>query len=1005
MTARQRPASGSAALPATVSANGASNGAATAFHWEAWFAGATPDQRAEALALAREQGLLYLHQLPANAPQQRGAATAANLVPLLSRLLVGKADGLPALSEEPITWVDPQLDPMQREAVRRALNTPDLFLLHGLPGTGKSRVVAEVIVQAARRGWRVLLLGPTTPAVDVVLGRLATCADVLPIRLLAADEAVEKLSRALQALTLAEQRRAFRDRTLAGARQARAQAEQTCASRQREEALWPRLPVLGAKIQAMQDRLDTLEQRATELATQVEHEASGGVNAGSGLSRALAEVRQRSAAAMSEWTCAQAVLGDQVAAAHKERADIAGQLAALERRCRARQERRWWTIGFWTGASALRDRESLQGRHAVVDAALRKLEESHASHESARQQIEAKEQAERQDCIRAEVDCRRQELTAQLATARRELERGRGEWQALLATLQPAELLPNGYTQADIDAARARWQQQRECDDANCQFARQWADYLDQAGEQLAPRLPALANLVAGPIAAVTQGRDWQEASATPFDLLIVEEAEHLTESELLRLVVHAPRLMVVGQVWRESVPAGPVAAKGPRSLPGLQPAAVCWPRLTQALADDLARLPYAWQHEGERLVCHLAAVRADETRYLEREVLADAPEIELHILNRPRAKPVLARVSFPGSQTIPQATRFIYRELEELPIQPLGRTAWWQATGDGWLLHLGPAPLMARETVELNGGVRMELIAAGQPYAGRAACLAFARATFADRSTAERWLHSNLHWHDRERSVFLQVPHRMHRPLAEVVGPLLFPDACLASLLAAHVGGDPLFEFVPVPLPRRPEWPREGAGLEQDLATGRHGDRLPSELRGELPRKGIVNYLEAQALVRRLEQWTQAPSELTSNGKGAPAVLVLALYEAQAELLRRLVARSPLLQARAFALEIAVPGQVRQRECEVLVLSLTRSHAHRCVPLGEDAADLALALTRSRRRILVFGDIGTLMKRTQWQGPLDHLDAPDAHVEGLRVGRLLRHVQSLPSMAATASR
>src|SRR5205807_6892066 len=103
--------------------------------------------------------------------------------------------------------------------------------------------------------------------------------------------------------------------------------------------------------------------------------------------------------------------------------------------------------------------------------------------------------------------------------------------------------------------------------------------------------------------------------------------------------------------------------------------------------------------------------------------------------------------------------------------------------------------------------------------------------------------------------------------------------------------------------------------------------------------------------------------------GSAPPAVLVLALSEAQAELLRRLTARSPVLQNRPFHLEISVPGEVRHRECDVLVVSLTRSHPHRCVPLGEDATDLALALTRVRQRLLIFGDTGTLMRPAQWQG------------------------------------
>jgi hypothetical protein len=331
---------------------------------------------------------------------------------------------------------------------------------------------------------------------------------------------------------------------------------------------------------------------------------------------------------------------------------------------------------------------------------------------------------------------------------------------------------------------------------------------------------------------------------------------------------------------------------------------------------------------------------------------------------------------------------------MQELPIQALGRTPWWQETADTSVLHLGPNPVAATEGVHLETGVRMELVDAGQDYAGRAARLEFARSAGWDRTAARRWLEANLRSRDRERCVFLQIPYRMYRPLAEVVGPVLFPDTCLAQLLTTRSATEAHFEFVPVPLLRKPEWPREGQGLEHDLATSRHGDRLPADLRGELPRKGIVNYLEAQALVRRLEQWAQAPAELGSNGKGTPAVLVLALSEAQAELLRRLTARSTVLQGRPFALEIAVPGQVRQRECDVLVLSLTRSH-HRCAPLGEDAGDLALALTRPRQRLVIFGDVGTLVKRAHWHGPLEPLDPATAHLEAQRVGRLLRHLET----------
>jgi hypothetical protein len=1008
MTARQRLAPGSAAgVALAATANGVSNGEAAGFRWETWFAGATPEQRAEALALAREQGLLYVHQLPAVAPHHRDESKRASLVPLLSRLIAGKVDGLAAVRGEPVEFSDTQLDPLQREAVRRALNTPDLFLLQGLPGTGKSRVAAEVIVQAARRGWRVLLVAPGAAAIDVILERLRGCADVLPIRLLAPDERGESLPRDIQALTLAEQRRAFRERAVAGARQARSQAEETCARRQREAALWPQLLPLADRQAALGDRIRAIEQQQATLHEEVEREAAGSAHGNQRqesctLLAELAEVDKRSSAARSDWQASQSALDAKQAAARKEQEEIAPQLRTLEARCRAREGGKWWTVAYWTSGPALQEREALLKRRGQVEATLRDLQQAQAGQQAAREQIEAKAHAERQDALRAETERRRQLVHTEEQAVRGKLDELDRSWKSLCATLEPAELHPASRQSAEIDAARQRWQEQCRLDEDNCQFARHWAQYLDQGGDELVPQLPALANVLAGPIAALAQGREWAEPSAG-FDLLIIEDAEYITESELLRLGALAPRVMLVSQTLRDATATLAPPAKAPRSLHGLTPAVVCWPRLWQAVGDDLARLPYLWQRAGDRLICELAGVRAEDQRYLEREGLADAPEIELHILNLPRSRPVVARVTFPGQYSIPQATGFIYRELQELPIQPLGRTAWWQETAEAWVLHLGPAPMAATESVPLDGGVSIELLGAGQAYAGRAARLEFARSAMPDRAAALRWLATHLQWPGRERAAFLQVPHRMCRPLAEVVGSVLFADGCLSALIGTRATAEAHFEFVSVPSPRRPEWPREGAGLEQDLATGRHGDRIPSELRAELPRKGIVNYLEAQALVRRLEQWAQSSNEVASNGKGVPAILVLALYESQAELLRRLTARSAILKGRGLALEIAVPGQVRHRECDVLVLSMTRSHTHRCVPLGDDATDLALALTRPRQRILVFGDIGTLNKRVQWHGPLDHLDATDSHLEGQRVGRLLRHLQSLPASTGVA--
>ncbi|QIK42403.1 AAA domain-containing protein [Pontivivens nitratireducens] len=60
----------------------------------------------------------------------------------------------------------------QRDFVRYTLSTPDFALMEGPPGSGKTTVICELILQMARMGKRVLLCASTHVAVDNVLERL-----------------------------------------------------------------------------------------------------------------------------------------------------------------------------------------------------------------------------------------------------------------------------------------------------------------------------------------------------------------------------------------------------------------------------------------------------------------------------------------------------------------------------------------------------------------------------------------------------------------------------------------------------------------------------------------------------------------------------------------------------------------------------------------------------------------------------------------------------------------
>jgi hypothetical protein len=86
----------------------------------------------------------------------------------------------------------------QLEFVAMARGSPDLTILEGPPGSGKTTAICELIQQEIRRGKRVLLCSSTHVAVDNVLDRLREAeAPVDPVRIGRVDSVDEKL-RSLQ---------------------------------------------------------------------------------------------------------------------------------------------------------------------------------------------------------------------------------------------------------------------------------------------------------------------------------------------------------------------------------------------------------------------------------------------------------------------------------------------------------------------------------------------------------------------------------------------------------------------------------------------------------------------------------------------------------------------------------------------------------------------------------------------------------------------------------------
>ncbi|KAL8606242.1 hypothetical protein ACOMHN_012874 [Nucella lapillus] len=90
----------------------------------------------------------------------------------LINTLFGLSPLTPPAIQKDYDWINTGLDDSQKGAVRFALAQPEVAVIHGPPGTGKTTTVVELILQAVRQGIKVLALAPSNVAVDNMVERL-----------------------------------------------------------------------------------------------------------------------------------------------------------------------------------------------------------------------------------------------------------------------------------------------------------------------------------------------------------------------------------------------------------------------------------------------------------------------------------------------------------------------------------------------------------------------------------------------------------------------------------------------------------------------------------------------------------------------------------------------------------------------------------------------------------------------------------------------------------------
>ena len=826
----------------------------------------------------------------------------------------------------PVVAHDAALDADQLDAVARAVHAADLFLLQGPSGTGKSRVAIEVIRQIADRGGRVLWLAPEPARLDVHLPQLAAVPSLSVVRRLAPGETADRLAPAVVDLTPERREATIRATLLRRAAESLAAAEERVRRAERLSPVWDELVAVNERQAARSAERNALDARRSAVEAEVATDAD---SAGESSSYFVQRVR-RAAAAHTKRVAVFDSSGAELAASRSQAQDT---LQQAERDCHDLRLKsatlaagRWYTLSYWRArfdASLANQLAQAEAQLAAAKTALDEVTVREQKLAADRRLVEEEYAAERGKLIGAEVARRRSELDNRIAEVHRALAADEARAGELRARLREAGIDPSGGSgtmAAERDAAR------RELESA-----REWKAKVDSRTDELANEACRNVHVVAGAVEAI--GDDGSVAALAPFDLLLIEDAHKLLESDFLSATRLVRRWVLMGEP--ANVPTGRTRTPTPD----------LFARLTAALRHEV------WGHEGRRLVGRLYPVRGADRRRLECEPVADAADIELRLFTPPGSDPTLAEVVFPERFTPTAAREYLVHELGEVTCQPRTRTGAWQSNSEGTTIRFGPTD-SAAVFANIGAGIREELVGL------ETRAVHFSADWSAER--AKEWAAEHIGRRECGRLACLTRPHRACPGLARWL------NRAFAAGFAVAASGDeePHVEFLAVPdtEPRRREHRSGrvgGAGYEIDLADPRQRAALPADL-SDLPATGFVNLPEAQSLLRYLESVAK------------PGLAVTSPFATQVAVLRRLAGKS----ARLAAVPVLEAAEAARHECDLLAVSLTRSHVARAVPFGDHPDVVAGLLGGVRKNVVFAGDPGTLARRLQWEGPVDHLDA-----------------------------
>ena len=660
------------------------------------------------------------HPTPPPAPHDRGRSWLARLF--------GGDFAFPAVAPAPLACA--RRDPVEHDAVARALGCRDLFVIDAADRHARERVIAELIRAAAARGERVLAISPDPAAADRLAEAVVADQSTRVVRALAAEEnPYRPLPGATRLTSIAagqgrvEQLR--REAAAAVATAEHALAPLAAAARIADElrTLAERFTTAGQDRAALIARRDTLD----------------------------AEVRGQAdcTPAFTALRTAHETETAPLAARHDEAAKMLKEKEAALATARQHHIEALADVGKKSGFFArLLGKPKHHGDPAVLEQEIHNFErdvkdfaDREAKFRSDLDAAAAGFAALRERHIADEVAARRADLEAELVALGDERDGAVNRFAVRGKDLEAAGFAAPGQLSTEaVERVAAEIAERKREPDRRLAEARDRLAELNRTGPELTRRFLAEARAVVATPASLHADPVFEapaDPAASPFGLLILDHAEELTDHDFLGLSRLAERWVLTGDASLPDVAPPTTNGAGRPSRNGRPPE----PTFVARLARLLDREP--WAAEGDRFVCRLVHLTPEQRRTAAREAVLDRPDIELRLTTDETGQVVLAEIAFPAHTPVAEAKEFLLRHLDEVLLRPCGERQWHQSADSLTACWPAAETNAACAWVDLEPGVREKVVGVGP--AAFTAAVAFDTSAGWDIDKAEDWLTAHI--------------------------------------------------------------------------------------------------------------------------------------------------------------------------------------------------------------------------------------------------------------------